>query len=305
MTDRSTLICTYCNKTYASYKSRWLHIKKYHTKSDVICLPQNDVHVYPDVKMTSKNNNEKSVRSENSICKFCEKVLSDRKSRWKHEQICKKNNSEIETLKNIIYDLKDELIKQRDENKNIMNTMKIHPKTLQKINNQITNNINNGVINIIVPVGKENFNTILSDKQKKEILQGKDKAPIRLTELVYNDPNLQKFRNIYITNMSNDIGYIFDEETQKYIVKRKEYILQKYGWNRRCDIEEFIADLENKMSTESINDLKKIIENYFNDDDYKKKQDKELLITLYNNRFQVENNYNNINEIDNSKNLEL
>jgi len=305
MTDRSTLICDYCNKTYVSYKSRWLHIKKYHTKSDVICLPQNDVHVYPDVKMTSKNNNEKSVRSENSICKFCEKVLSDRKSRWKHEQICKKNNSEIETLKNIIYDLKDELIKQRDENKNIMNTMKIHPKTLQKINNQITNNINNGVINIIVPVGKENFNTILSDKQKKEILQGKDKAPIRLTELVYNDPNLQKFRNIYITNMSNDIGYIFDEETQKYIVKRKEYILQKYGWNRRCDIEEFIADLENKMSTESINDLKKIIENYFNDDDYKKKQDKELLITLYNNRFQVENNYNNINEIDNSKNLEL
>lgn len=305
MTDRSTLICDFCNKTYASYKSRWLHIKKYHTNGDVICLPKNDVLPKSDVKMTSKNNNTKSVRYENSVCKFCEKVLSDRKSRWKHEQICKKNDSEIETLKNIIYDLKDELIKQRDENKNIMNTMKIHPKTLQKINNQITNNINNGVINIIVPVGKENFNTILSDNQKKEILKGKDKAPIKLTELVYNDPNLKKFRNIYITNMSNDIGYIFDEETQKYIVKRKEYILEKYGWNRRCDIEEFIADLENKMSYESINDLKKIIENYFNDDDYKKKQDKELLITLYNNRFQVENNYNNINEIDNSKNLEL
>lgn len=132
------------------------------------------------------------------------------------------------------------------------------------------NNINNGTINIIVPVGKENFNNILTDKQKKDILKGKDKAPLKLTELIYNDPNLEKYRNVYITNMSNDIGYIYDEVSKKYIVKRKEQILKTYGWNRRCDIEEFISDLEDKMPSESINDLKKIIENYFNDDDYKK-----------------------------------
>lgn len=274
-------------------------LKKYHTNNDVKCHKKKDVQPISDVKKSLKNDVQKSDLSTN-ICKFCEKVLCDRKSRWKHEQVCKKKNveknNEIAKLKSIILELKEEIIKQRDENKNknIINKMKIHPKTLQKINNQM-NNINNGIINIIVPVGKENFKNILTDTQKKEILKGKEKAPIKLTELIYNDPSLKKFQNIYITNMSNDLGYIYDEVSKKYIVKRKEYILDKYGWNRRCDIEEFIADLEDKMSYESINDLKKIIENYFNDDDYKKKQDKELLITLYNNRFQVENNYSTIN----------
>ncbi len=30
MSDRTEYKCDHCNKLYSSYKSRWLHIKKYH-----------------------------------------------------------------------------------------------------------------------------------------------------------------------------------------------------------------------------------------------------------------------------------
>lgn len=37
MEDRSEYRCNVCNKFYASYKSRWLHIKKYHNNNVVNC----------------------------------------------------------------------------------------------------------------------------------------------------------------------------------------------------------------------------------------------------------------------------
>ena len=37
MVDRAEYRCEFCNKYYASYKSRWLHIKKYHNNNVVNC----------------------------------------------------------------------------------------------------------------------------------------------------------------------------------------------------------------------------------------------------------------------------
>ena len=67
-----------------------------------------------------------------------------------------------------------EIKKQMEEMKNMLQkALKIHPKTLQKINKQLNaTNMVNGNINTynIVQLGNENLNDILSQKQKLKIL---------------------------------------------------------------------------------------------------------------------------------------
>ena len=61
---------------------------------------------------------------DNTMCKYCYKVLCNRKSRWRHEKICKTQANEIENLKSIILELEGELIKERKKYKNLTNMMK-------------------------------------------------------------------------------------------------------------------------------------------------------------------------------------
>ena len=64
--------CIECDKDYSSYFALWRHKKTKHINNEI-----------------ETNNN----------CKYCNKILSDRKSRWRHEnKTCKKN---LELIKNI------------------------------------------------------------------------------------------------------------------------------------------------------------------------------------------------------------
>lgn len=251
--------------------------------------------VRPDVKITQNN------------CRHCNKKLCDRKSRWKHEQICKekKPNEEISELKNMIKE-------QQNQIAQLLNVIKVHPKKIQKINNQINNNvnnINNGTINIVVPLGSEKFYKVLSDDQKYNILKNKDKAALKFIEMIYNEPELEKYRNVYVTNMSNDIAYIYDDKAKKFIVDSKDKIINNYGENRYNDMEEFIDEFKekffDKLSEKTLHELNDLFEKYFNDEEYKKQQNKKILMSLYNNRSHVESNYNIQNKKADDKEIEL
>lgn len=95
--ENEIIPCKICNLTFKNKTSLIIHNNENHNE-----------------------NIQKNIYSGNNICKFCKKILADRKSRWKHEQKCKisnitHQNKEIENLKNIILELKDELIKQKEE----------------------------------------------------------------------------------------------------------------------------------------------------------------------------------------------
>jgi hypothetical protein len=285
------VICKHCNKEFSSYSSRSNHNKKFHTKIEECKLTSPTQKCIPKESLKKRNILE---------CKYCKKIYSNRQNRWKHEQKCDKNNEELdEELDDI---LKEAVNKEIEKFKaDFFKAMKVHPKTANKINNQINSNntINNTInnINLVIPLGKENFNDVLSDAQKVSIVKANEKAIYKFTEIIYTDPALEKYRNVSITNINGDHANTYDEKFAKYVLNKKLEIINKYGWNRLCDIEEFIADLENKnIDVGNIDKLTVLIDRYAKDDEFKKIFNNELVILLYNYNRYVKRNLKKINK---------
>jgi len=187
----------------------------------------------------------------------------------------------------------------------LMKAIKIHPKTLQKINNQLNNCNNNNTIinNTIISVSDQNLKNVLNKNEKMAVLNSGSKAHLKLTDIIYKNPEYEKFRDVYITNLSNDIGYIFNKKDNRFIVKSKKDILDDYGVERFSDIQYFYEELENKIDSIKLAKLKKMVTAYFKDNEFKDAKNKEILIELYNNRVQVQKIYDTINK--NIKEIEL
>jgi hypothetical protein len=299
--------CKICDKDFASMSSRSNHIKRIHktnNKDVVKNVVKNVVEVKDVVKNVVKNVVEIKdvVKNENNVCKFCNKSLSDRISRWKHEQKCKEKIDQINDDK----DTKIKALEEKmDQMMELLKSMKIHPKTLQKINNQLNNNTtNNGTINnitnnnLIIPISEQYLKDVLKKSEKLEVLKDSNKPHIRLINILYKKPQYEKYRNVYITNLSNDVGYIYDQKENRFIVKPKKEILEEYGEERFSDIQAFYEELENKIDSKSLNKLKALVESYFDGGDFKDERNKELLISLYNNKLNVRSIVKQVNDVE-------
>ena len=157
--------CEHCKKTYKSYQSRWNHIFKNHQEKQVEKTTLQKKEVEKNTVLNQQNN------TSNTICKFCNKELCDASYRRKHEKICKiKKQQDDNILKNQILE-NQELKKQFDELKQLVNDQQQNKQTTNNINQQvnvdgnINNNINNNIVNnniTIIPLGSENLDDVLS-----------------------------------------------------------------------------------------------------------------------------------------------
>jgi len=281
--------CNTCDKKYVSYKSLWNHNKKFHTiknvqnvAPNVVQCPENVSNVVHDVAV--------NIQQENKICKKCNKTFCDRIYRWRHEKKCnevKNQKSEIELMKKQIEDIKQESKKEMESLKNqLQKALKIHPKTLQKINKQLNNNgtINNNTINII-QLGKEDLSKMLSTDEKMKILNRQAMGINDLVKLVHTSGKYKKCMNVYITNLQNTIGYMYDEKQNTFIAVNKNELLNDLLDSRMYDIENFYEKLQLKFEPEKANKIKKFIDRMKNDEDCLKDLKKEeIKLILYNNR---------------------
>ena len=266
-------VCKICNKIYASYKSLWNHNKKFH-KDDVkenvkVCKGN----VKENVKVC-KGFVKVNTNCEYS-CNYCNKIFKSRQYKWEHQtKFCKiKKHTSIDN--NIITEIKKENIEIKDKLNQLLKLCKIHPKTLQKINNQLTNNItnntnntNNGTINNtvnIVKFGSEDIASILSQSEILKILNRKMLALEESIKTIHFNDMRPEFKNIYITNLKDQYAYIYNGN--KFIAVLKSDVLGELVDNHFENIEYSADEYKEKLNSKTVEVLDKFIDKMNNEDE--------------------------------------
>jgi hypothetical protein len=278
-TKMDNYICNICNKVYSSYKSLWNHNKEFHKNNN------NHVHnVQQKVQLchpTVQNVQQNVLLIKSLTCEICNKIFNSRSTKSMHKKKCIVNNNnnnndnkieQLEEKNKILEDTINELKKQVStilEEKG-----KIHHKTLQKINNQLTNNINNNgninngkiINNTYVKFGDVDYQKILDNKQVKHILNQQFMSLEESIKLVHFNKDLPEYNNVFITNMRDDIGYIFNGT--EFISIKKNEMLNELIDSHVKEINLSLEKHKNKLNEKYVNRLEKFLD-MLNDDDTK------------------------------------
>jgi len=243
-------------------------------------------------------------------CIICKKQYKYRQGLWKHNKVCKEiSNDKIDLVMKENSEMKKEMLEYKKELENLKSqlqkSLKIHPKTLQKINNQLNNNTNNGTINNntinIIQLGKEDLSKMLSMDEKMSILNRQVMGINDLVKLVHTSGKYKKCMNVYITNLQNTIGYMYDEKQNNFIAVNKNELLNDLLDSRMYDIEKFYDKLQLKLEPEKATRIKKFISRMKDDEDCLKDLKKdEIKLILYNNREVISTILPKISHIDNT-----
>ena len=173
------------------------------------------------------------------------------------------HNNKINELENTINEMKKQvnmLLKEKG---------KIHHKTLQKINNQLNNkinNINNGSIinNTYVKFGDVEYEKILNKKQIKKILSYPYQSLEESIKQIHFNDDLPEYSNIFITNMKDDLAYIFNGS--QFISVRKNEMINELINTHKKEINLSFEKNKNKLNDKYVTRLKKFLD-MLNDDD--------------------------------------
>jgi len=267
--------------------------------------------------MLSKCDQKPKLLSSNE-CNICYKLLANRHSRWRHEKNCKQkiNESEIEEIKEKNAQIEEKNAQMEKEMERlrdiIQKSLKIHPKTLQKINNQLNNNnTNNGVINNItyVQLGNEDLVNVLSKSEKRGILNRKAMGRnLRfqtglpgindLVQLVHCSGKYREFMNVYITNLQNTVAYRYDKKNNNFIAVNKNELLDEIIDSRIYDITKFLEEAEKVLEPTTAADIKRIIKKMESDDSFKGLKKEEIKFILYNNKDKIMLEKDKVNELE-------
>ncbi len=255
--------CKVCNKKYASYKSWWNHNNKFHISK------------LKNVELNVENVELNFKKNKSLTCELCNKIFNLRSTKSHHKKTCKIINNKINTfeqleeknkeLENTINEIKKQvslIIKEKG---------KIHHKTLQKINNQLNNNysnnnINNGKIinNTFVKFGDFEYNKILNNNQIKQILNKQFLSLEESIKQIHFNENLPEYSNFFITNMKDDLAYIFNGK-QFISVKKNEMIHELIDIHTK-EINLSLEKIKNKLNEKYVIRLEKFLD-MLNDDD--------------------------------------
>jgi hypothetical protein len=284
-------ICNICNKNYKDKSGLWYHNKKNHnnkiTTEFVKIPPKHDFITPNNIKLTPESVVESSEKK--NQCKYCNFCFTRKDSLTKHYNRCKiikeNNNNEHKFIKESEF---NELKKENAEIKSmlmeLLKSSKIHPKTLQKINKNLVtgnnnSNNNNTVNNIqIVKFGSEDIKNILTDKEIKKILNCKYQAIEESIKQVHFNNNRPEYRNIYITNLRDNIAYVYTGN--KFEAVQKHSIISELIDQHMNNIEVSLEDYKDKLPVKTADILDKLLE---------KLQDEETKITDENNNKEYKN----------------
>jgi hypothetical protein len=251
--------CILCNKVYSSRSSLCNHNKKFH---NTISKQKVNISKHTGQQKVNISKHEDIIlNTDVKSCKYCNKIFSCKQSRWRHEKTCKSINNctKINQLEETINELKNQvslILKEKG---------KIHHKTLQKINNQL-NNINNGKIinNTYVKFGDMEYEKVLNNKQIKHILNQQYQSLEESIKQIHFNEELPEYSNIFITNMKDDLGYVFNGK--QFISIRKNEMINELIDVHTKEINLSLEKNKNKLNEKYVTRLEKFLD-MLNDDD--------------------------------------
>ena len=276
--------CNICNKKYKSYQSLWNHNKRFHSHgSEKHPKAPGMLRNAPYAPKFSENN---ETVNEKITCEFCKKEFSKKSNLNRHINLnrCKVKNDILEKEKLV---MKEEFKKELEKVKHdmriemmdiIKKSCKMHPKTLQKINNQL-NNCN--IINI-VQLGKEDVVGTLSSKDKLNILNNKYLSFNKLIEHVHFNDKYPQFKNIAITNLKDDYAYKFNDKENKFIACKKEEVIDELMDYRTIDLEEILNENIDKINNFDVKKIKDLIVKLYDKSELYENNKKDIKLMIYN-----------------------
>ncbi len=205
--------CTICNKKYSSKNSLYNHKNLYHKNDSII------------------NN-----KPDNNIikCEHCNTIFTKTYNLTRHKnKYCKKIDKKE--------DNKEDLLKE--QNKFLLNQIERLTKLLSTKNNNINNSHNTAtsnshntatsnshnttnnktINNTYVSIGNMAYEKILTNNEVKNILGKQFMSLEESINTVHFNDKYPEYNNIFITNMKDDLAYIFNGK--EFITMKKNEIL--------------------------------------------------------------------------------
>jgi len=262
-------VCKTCNKIYKNRSGLWKHMIK-HKINNVSKNPSKLTQILSFPSFSSSN---LSKTTSEHICNRCNKEFTRKDNLARHELTCNKQKinyiQENEILKETLQKQSEKLEKQSEEIKEVKSMLmdlmnkncKVHPKTLQKINKQLNNN---GTIinNTFVKFGNLSYDGLLTDKQQREILNKQYLSLEESIKQIHFNKDFPEYSNIYITNMKDDIAYVFNGE--KFISVRKNDMLTQLIDMHIDEINISFEKNKGKIREKYVDKLEKFISNLNN-----------------------------------------
>ena len=280
--NNKIIFCDKCNKIFTSRQAKSLHNKKY-------CKVSNNE--LDKIKEETKQNNIE-----------LDKIKEETKQK-ELEVILKKEEARILKLK-----LK---LQQADKVDNI--TLNKLNKMLLKHNNRIKNsNINstvnsNNTINVqnnfqLVGFGKEEITELLTNNEKKLIMNSKYGCLEKLIEIVHCG-KYNQFKNVILTNMKDNYMYKYDDTKSCFVLGTKSEIMNTLVDGKLFDLDIIYNDLleKNKIDEKTKNCIEDFVNRIHNNDekftdiegkqheDYKHYKISEIKLLLFNNQDKITN----------------
>jgi len=289
---RDDYICNVCNIKYSCRQNLHRHNKHFHPINTPKCsIQEQNYSEKHQLGVKIVNNNETGYVE--FFCDFCKKSFSRKYNLTRHLKLnrclkLKDIENENVILKKENQEFKKELNVIKSQLLDVMNKQcKIHYKTLQKINNQLVNNnynsFNNCTFNI-VQLGNENLVEALSGYEQLKILKKKYQSLNYLVDYIHCNNKFPEFNNVAITNLQNNIAYMYDNNKKQFIATNKDELIDEIISYRMSDLGEFydihLDTLDNK--TKKI--ISELLVKMENDDTYIMKKKDQIKLLVYNNK---------------------
>jgi hypothetical protein len=214
-----------------------------------LCNPNVTI-MSPKCNHLNISNHSNKQRQNVYECSYCGRNYKYRQGKSRHLKVCKKKieyEKELEELKKTNKELKKNNKELKENNKKIVNNTNIN-------NSNNTNNIQNNIINI-VPLGKEELQSIFTDDEQVEVLKRQYNSLQHLIFKIYNDEKFSKYRNVAIKNMKDDYAYQYNECNDDFELVSKSAVILDLINEHTMTIQHFLDYNAGKLSKRVLNRL--------------------------------------------------